>query len=434
MRQEPAEEPCPPARPVGQDARDQASVVVVERRPRHPAEEGKGVNVAIHPGLGGGCRIGTDVAGVAVRQVEREEVGCPLDPADHHRRFAEISLGMARLVMQRDKHLPPAALLLAHVILDDGVAASEPVLVPQPIKNPLGRVTLLAVLANIVAQPLVDDLGEPVQLRPLDRHRPPIPRRYRKAQHLLHALARNPKMTCRLARTHPVPKGETNLQIQFHGENPPALPAARKGKSGRVLLRPQRDYPAATVADFSTAVLTLPAPVGAMAFQNKAAVYAILFRAAAETLRVITADPRHLGAEIGGVAVLHSWDQAMQHHPHVHCIVPGGGLSPYRTRWIAMPPGSSCRSRCSGGGAAALPRTSRRRRRRGGLRFFGDLTPLAGPRAFAAHCAALRRSTGWSTQAALRRPRAGAGLSRPLHPSRRHRQQPPRRPKRQIPK
>src|SRR6185503_6916615 len=83
----------------------------------------------------------------------------------------------------------------------------------------------------------VDDLGEPVQLRTLDRRRPPIPRRYRKAQHLLHALARNPEVTCRLARTHPVPTGETNLQIQFHGENAPALPAARKGKSGRVLLR-----------------------------------------------------------------------------------------------------------------------------------------------------------------------------------------------------
>src|SRR5205085_6494774 len=114
---------------------------------------------------------------------------------------------------------------------------------------------LLAVLANVVAQPLVDDLGKLVQLGPLDRRRPPIPRRYRKAQHLLHALARNPKMTCRLARTHPVPTAKTHLQIQFHGENAPALPAERKGKSGRVLLRQLRDYPAATVADFSTAVL-----------------------------------------------------------------------------------------------------------------------------------------------------------------------------------
>ncbi len=191
-----------------------------------------------------------------MRQVECEEVGFLPDPADHHQGFAKISLGVARRVVQRDKHLSPPALLLAHVILDDGVAAGEPVLVPQPIKNPLGRVTLLAVLADVVAQPLVDDLGEPVQLRTLERRRAPIPRRHRKAHHLLHALARNPKMTCRLTRTHPVPYGETDLQIQFHGENAPALPADRKGISGRVLLRRKRDYPAPTVADFSTAVLT----------------------------------------------------------------------------------------------------------------------------------------------------------------------------------
>jgi hypothetical protein len=82
-------------------------------------------------------------------------------------------------------------------------------------------------------------------------------------------------------------------------------------------------------------VFTVPAPIAAIAFQNKTAVYAILFRAAAETLRTIAADPRHLGAEIGVVAVLHSWGQTLQHHPHVHCLVPGGGLSADGTRWIA---------------------------------------------------------------------------------------------------
>ena len=139
-------------------------------------------------------------------------------------------------------------------------------------------------------------------------------------------------------------------------------------------------------------VFTLPAPVGAIAFQNKAAVYAILFRAAAETLRLIAADPRHLGAEIGGVAVLHSWGQAMQHHPHVHCIVPGGGLSPDRT-WIASPPGFFL-------SVKVLGRLFRRLFLErlaaafgdGGLHFFGELAPLAEPRAFAAHCAALHRS------------------------------------------
>ena len=90
--------------------------------------------------------------------------------------------------------------------------------------------------------------------------------------------------------------------------------------------------------------------------------------------------------------MLHSWGQAMQHHPHVHCIVPGGGLSPDRTRWIACRPGFFL-------SVKVLGRLFRRLFLErlaaafadGGLRFFGDLTPLAEPRAFAAHCAALRR-------------------------------------------
>src|SRR6266403_4204429 len=86
-------------------------------------------------------------------------------------------------------------------------------------------------------------------------------------------------------------------------------------------------------------VFTLPAPAAEIAFQNKAVVYAILFRAAAETLRTVAADPKHLGAEIGVVAVLHSWGQTLQHHPHIHCVVPGGGPSSDGTRWIACRPG-----------------------------------------------------------------------------------------------
>jgi Transposase zinc-binding domain/Putative transposase len=74
-------------------------------------------------------------------------------------------------------------------------------------------------------------------------------------------------------------------------------------------------------------VFTLPTLAGEIAFQNKATVYAILFRSAAETLATIAADPRHLGAQIGVTAVLHTWGQTLQHHPHVHCVVPGGGPS-----------------------------------------------------------------------------------------------------------
>src|SRR4029077_6539696 len=75
-------------------------------------------------------------------------------------------------------------------------------------------------------------------------------------------------------------------------------------------------------------VFTLPAAIGAIAFQNKAAVYNLLFKAAAETLTIIAADPKHLGARSGLTAVLHTWGSAPTHHPHIHVIVPGGGLSP----------------------------------------------------------------------------------------------------------
>ncbi len=86
-------------------------------------------------------------------------------------------------------------------------------------------------------------------------------------------------------------------------------------------------------------VFTVPAPIAAIALQNKALVYGALFRATAETLRTIAADPKHLGAEIGFFAVLHTWGQTLVHHPHLHCVVPGGGLSPDGTRWIACRPG-----------------------------------------------------------------------------------------------
>jgi Putative transposase/Transposase zinc-binding domain len=86
-------------------------------------------------------------------------------------------------------------------------------------------------------------------------------------------------------------------------------------------------------------VFTLPAALGPIALQNPREVYGLLFRAAAETLQQIAADPKHLGAEIGFLAVLHTWGQNLQHHPHVHCVVPGGGLSPDGSRWIACPPG-----------------------------------------------------------------------------------------------
>jgi hypothetical protein len=139
-------------------------------------------------------------------------------------------------------------------------------------------------------------------------------------------------------------------------------------------------------------VFTLPAPVAEIAFQNKQHVYAILFRTAAETLRTIAADPRHLGAELGLVAVLHTWGQTLQHHPHVHCVVPGGGPSSDGTRWIGCRPGFFLPVR-------VLSRLFRRlfldelctAFEAGDLGFFGDLAPLAEPAAFTRHLRALRR-------------------------------------------
>jgi hypothetical protein len=86
-------------------------------------------------------------------------------------------------------------------------------------------------------------------------------------------------------------------------------------------------------------VFTVPNKIAAIAYQNKEVVYNILFQATAETLRTIAADPKHLGAEIGFFAVLHTWGSNLMHHPHLHCVVPGGGLSPDGSRWVPCRPG-----------------------------------------------------------------------------------------------
>src|SRR5271167_221413 len=130
----------------------------------------------------------------------------------------------------------------------------------------------------------------------------------------------------------------------------------------------------------------------AFASGSKAVVYATLCRAAAETLRTIAADPKHLGAELGVVMVLHTWGQNLHHHPHVHCIVPGGGLSLDRTRWVACRPGFFLPVR-------VLSRLFRRlfleqlqtAYQAGGLAFFGTLAGLADPTAFARRQRALRQ-------------------------------------------
>jgi hypothetical protein len=91
--------------------------------------------------------------------------------------------------------------------------------------------------------------------------------------------------------------------------------------------------------DYFHVVFTLPEPLGPIALQNKRLVYGILFKAVSETLLTIARDPKHLGAEIGFLSVLHTWGQNLLHHPHLHCLVPGGGLALDQTRWISCPKG-----------------------------------------------------------------------------------------------
>jgi hypothetical protein len=91
--------------------------------------------------------------------------------------------------------------------------------------------------------------------------------------------------------------------------------------------------------EYFHAVFTLPEPIAAIAFYNQEVVYGILFRSVAQTLLTIARDPKHLGAEIGFFAILHTWGQNLLYHPHLHCVVPGGGLSPDGKRWIACRPG-----------------------------------------------------------------------------------------------
>jgi len=139
-------------------------------------------------------------------------------------------------------------------------------------------------------------------------------------------------------------------------------------------------------------VFTVPAEVGAIAFQNKAALYDLLFRAASDTMQIIAADPRHLGARIGITAVLHTWGSALTHHPHIHMIVPGGGISLDGERWISARPAFLLPVRILGAlfrrlfvtRLIALHDAHR-------LAFFGSMAHLADRRAFLRHLLPVRK-------------------------------------------
>ena len=165
-------------------------------------------------------------------------------------------------------------------------------------------------------------------------------------------------------------------------------------------------------------VFTLPAPIGDIAYTNKAVIYDLLFKVSAETMLTIAADPKHLGARIAITSVLHTWGSAMTHHPHVHMIVPGGGLSLDGSRWIATKPNFFLP-------VLVLSRLFRRimlekltvAHAAGKLFFFGAHAHLADQKAFAAFLAPLKR-TRWFVYS--KRPFAGphavlAYLSRYTH-------------------
>ncbi len=142
-------------------------------------------------------------------------------------------------------------------------------------------------------------------------------------------------------------------------------------------------------------VFTLPAEIARIAYWNKKAVYGLLFKASAQTVTTIAADPKRLGARVGITSVLHTWGSALTHHPHVHMIVPGGGLSKDGNRWVACKPGFFVHVR-------VLSRLFRRLfieglmalHRAGKLAFFNDLVELSDTDAFAAYLAPLRK-TEW---------------------------------------
>ena len=159
-----------------------------------------------------------------------------------------------------------------------------------------------------------------------------------------------------------------------------------------------RDWMEARAADllpveYFHVVFTLPAEIAQIAYWNKKAVYGLLFKASAQTVTTIAADPKRMGGKIGITGVLHTWGSALTHHPHVHMIVPGGGLSPGGARWVACRPGFFLHVR-------VLARLFRRLfleglrdlHRAGQLAFFGDLADLANADTFTAWLTPFRKS------------------------------------------
>jgi hypothetical protein len=205
------------------------------------------------------------------------------------------------------------------------------------------------------------------------------------------------------------------VQIAYNSCRNRHCPKCQAGAARRWLEARQADL---LPLDYYHLVFTLPAPISAIAYTNKTVIYDLLFEVAAATLRTIAADPKHLGAQIGVTLVLHTWGSALTHHPHLHGIVPGGGLSADGDRWVACRPGFFLPVR-------VLSRLFRRRfleklataHHTGRLQFFAEHAALADATTFAEWLAPLR-NVEWVVYA--KRPFAGpaavlAYLSRYTH-------------------
>ncbi len=210
-------------------------------------------------------------------------------------------------------------------------------------------------------------------------------------------------------------EGCAEVQIAYNSCRNRHCPKCQGSAARRWLENHQADL---LPVDYYHVVFTLPAAISDIAYQNKAVIYDLLFKAAAETLLTIAADPKRLGARLGITAVLHTWGSSLTHHPHIHCIVPGGGLSLDGEHWVACKPGFFLPVR-------VLSRLFRRllldklsaAHRAGQLQFFGQHQALADGQAFARYLSPLR-NTDWVVYA--KRPFAGpeavlAYLSRYTH-------------------
>ena len=197
-------------------------------------------------------------------------------------------------------------------------------------------------------------------------------------------------------------EGCAEIQIAYNSCRNRHCPKCQGSAARRWLENRQADL---LPVDYYHVVFTLPAPISDIAYQNKAVIYDLLFKAAAETLLAIAADPKRLGARLGITAVLHTWGSALTHHPHIHCIVPGGGLSLEGERWVACKPGFFLPVR-------VLSRLFRRlfleqlihAHQAAKLQFFGKHQPLADASDFARYLTPLRK-INWVVYA--KRPFAG---------------------------